>query len=89
MRLMTGRHLTAVSEETVEVEPVWRDSRQLVRMLCASVARTPRVAERERSLYGQRVEGCVVSIRGGGLFKGCPVTWARVGWSAGRWCRRG
>jgi WD40 repeat protein len=89
MRLMTGRHLTAVSEETVEVEPVWRDSRQLVRMLCASVARTPRVAERERFPYGQRVEGCVVSIRGGGLIKGCPVTWARVGWSASRWCRRG
>ena len=58
LRLMTGRRLTAVSEETVEVEPVWRDSRQLVRMLCASVARTPTVAERERFLSGDRVEGC-------------------------------
>ena len=57
---MTGRRLTAVSEETVEVEPVWRDSpRQLVRMLCAPVARTLTVAERERFLSGHRVEGCV------------------------------
>jgi WD40 repeat protein len=87
LRLMTGQRLTAVSEETVEVEPVWRDSRQLVRMLCASVARTLTVAERERFLSGHQIEGCAHSR--GGLIKGCPVTWARVAWSAGRWCRQG
>jgi WD40 repeat protein len=87
LRLMTGQRLTAVSEETVEVEPVWRDSRQLGRMLCASVARTLTVAERERFLSGHQIEGCAHSR--GGLIKGCPVTWARVAWSAGRWCRRG
>ena len=45
LRLVTGRRLTAVSEETVEVEPVWRNSRQLVRMIyterinCAEAAK--------------------------------------------------
>ena len=56
--LVTGRRLSAISTETIEVEPVWRDSQQLFRMLCASVARTLTMDERERFLSGRRVQGC-------------------------------
>ncbi|HJQ86326.1 MAG TPA: WD40 repeat domain-containing protein [Propionibacteriaceae bacterium] len=59
LRIIAGRRLTAVTQDkTVEVEPVWRDSQELIRQLCASVARPLTLAERKTYLSGKRARGC-------------------------------
>lgn len=60
LRMIPGRRLTVVTfEKVVEVDPIWRDTQQLIRRLCASVSRVMTSAERERYLSGDRAKGCV------------------------------
>lgn len=60
LRMIPGRRLTVVTfEKVVEVDPIWRDTQQLIRRLCASVSRAMTSAERERYLSGDRAKGCI------------------------------